>query len=138
MLSIYSDISILIILSSLPKTSEASAFASSVLPTPVGPTNINEGGLLVLFSPALFLLIARATADTASFWPITLLWRLSSKDNSFWVSSSVIFWTGIFVQFSITLAISWMVKTTGFIRFSIASICSVKEHSWVFNSAAFL
>ena len=63
----YSDISILIIFSSLPKTSQAKALASSVLPTPVGPTNINEGGLLVLFSPYLFLLIARATADTASF-----------------------------------------------------------------------
>ena len=41
----YSDISILIIESSEPNISYASDLASSVLPTPVGPTNINDGGL---------------------------------------------------------------------------------------------
>ena len=63
----YSDISILIILSSLPKTSDERALANSVFPTPVGPTNIKDGGLLVLFNPARFLLIALATEATASF-----------------------------------------------------------------------
>ena len=43
-----------------------SFFASSVFPTPVGPTNINDGGLLVLFNPARFLRIALATLLTAS------------------------------------------------------------------------
>ena len=63
----YSDMSTLIIESSFPNISKAKALASSVFPTPVGPTNINEGGLFVLFRPALFLLIARDTASTASF-----------------------------------------------------------------------
>ena len=54
-------------MSSFPNISYAKDLASSVLPTPVGPTKKNEGGLLVLFSPARFLLIARATLFTASF-----------------------------------------------------------------------
>jgi hypothetical protein len=61
----YSDISTLIIASSVPNSSEASALASSVFPTPVGPTNINEGGLFLFFSPARLLLIAFDTAETA-------------------------------------------------------------------------
>lgn len=58
--------------SSFPNISYAKALASSVLPTPVGPTNIKEGGLFVLFNPALFLLIALETASTALSWPIIL------------------------------------------------------------------
>ena len=49
----------------------------------VAPTNIKEGGLLVLFSPALFLLIALETASTAFSCPITLLCKLFSKFNNF-------------------------------------------------------
>ena len=137
LLSIYSDISNLIIDFSFPNISNATAFASSVLPTPVGPTNIKDGGLFVLFSPALFLLIALATASTASSWPIILLWRFLSKFNNFCVSSSVILFTGIFVQLSITFAMSWTVISFGFILFFNASICSNKAHSFVFSSAAF-
>ena len=62
----YSDISILIIESSFPNISKDRAFASAVFPTPVGPTKIKDGGRFVDFKPALFLLIARATAFTAS------------------------------------------------------------------------
>jgi len=70
----YSDISTLIIASSFPNRLSASAFESSVLPTPVGPKNRNEPiGLLGSFSPTLPLRIAFATAVTASSWPITLL-----------------------------------------------------------------
>ena len=61
----YSDISILIIESSFPNISKARLFANSVLPTPVGPTNIKEGGLFVLCNPARFLRIALDTTLTA-------------------------------------------------------------------------
>ena len=72
--SINSDISTLIIAFSLPNMLSASAFASSVLPTPVGPKNKNEPvGLLGSVSPTLPLLIALDTEDTASSCPITLL-----------------------------------------------------------------
>ena len=62
----YSDISTLIIEFSSPNISYANVLASLVLPTPVGPTNINDGGLLVDCNPARFLLIALETAFTAS------------------------------------------------------------------------
>ena len=136
-LSIYSDISILIIASSLPNISFASVLASSVLPTPVGPTNINDGGLFVLWSPALFLLIALATAFTASSWPTILLCKFSSKFNNFCFSASVIFFTGILVECSITSATSCTVRfcTTSF-EFNSATLSWIL-HSSVFKSAAF-
>ena len=60
-------------LSSEPKTASAKAFASSVLPTPVGPEKIKLPiGLFGLFKPTLARLIAFDSAITASFWPITL------------------------------------------------------------------
>ncbi|MPN15869.1 hypothetical protein SDC9_163205 [bioreactor metagenome] len=70
----YSDISILIIFSSLSNNVLAKVFASSVLPTPVGPKNINEPiGRFGSFIPALALITALDTAVTASSCPITLL-----------------------------------------------------------------
>lgn len=70
----YSDISILIILSSLSNKFLARVFASSVLPTPVGPKKINEPiGFLSSFNPALARITAFETAVTASSCPITLL-----------------------------------------------------------------
>ncbi len=69
-----SDISNLIILSSEPKRHSASAFVSSVFPTPVGPKNINEPiGLFGAFIPALVRLTALATALTAPDCPTILL-----------------------------------------------------------------
>ena len=65
--SIYSDISILTILCSSSNNASASDFASSVLPTPVGPKNINEPiGLRGSPIPALDLIIASETFSTAS------------------------------------------------------------------------
>ncbi len=65
--SIYSDISILTILSSLSNKFLAKVFASSVLPTPVGPKNINDPiGFLSSLRPALALITALATAVVAS------------------------------------------------------------------------
>ena len=81
-------------------------FASSVLPTPVGPTKINEGGRFLFLRPARFLLIALHTAVTALSCPINFLWILVSKFNNFSASVSDIFEAGILVQFSITEATS--------------------------------
>ena len=63
-----SDISNLIIVFSFPNKFSASAFDNSVLPTPVAPKNKNEPiGLFGFDNPTLDLLIAFATASTASF-----------------------------------------------------------------------
>ena len=52
--SMYSLISMRIMLSSLSKSNFVNSFASCVLPTPVGPRKINEPiGLLGSFNPAL-------------------------------------------------------------------------------------
>ena len=52
---------------SLPNMLAAKDFANSVLPTPVGPKNINEPiGRRGSFKPLRALLIARATALIAS------------------------------------------------------------------------
>ena len=65
--SIYSDISSLIILFSLPNITSLRALHSSVFPTPVGPRKINEPiGRLGSFMPALARLSALETALTAS------------------------------------------------------------------------
>ena len=72
--SMYSDISTRIMASSLPNTASASAFDTSVLPTPVGPKNRNEPiGFLGSFKPTRPRLTAFATAETASSCPITRL-----------------------------------------------------------------
>ena len=90
-------------LSSEPNTASASAFASSVLPTPVGPEKIKLPiGLLGLFKPTLARRIAFDNAITASFCPITLLWRVSSSFNNLSDSPSVIFVTGTPVMVEIT------------------------------------
>ena len=105
--SIYSDISILINESSLPNRFSANAFDNSVLPTPVGPKNRNDPiGLLGSFRPIRFLLIAFATAFTASSCPITLSCKFSSSFFNFSLSVSETFDTGIPVQDDTTCAIS--------------------------------
>ena len=84
----------------------ANALHNSVFPTPVGPKNKNEPiGLLGSFKPILPLLIAFATASTASFCPITLLCKFFSKFFIFSLSSSFNLCTGIPVHFDITSAI---------------------------------
>ncbi len=77
----------------------ASAFVSSVLPTPVGPRNIKEPmGRLGSCSPARARLTAVETALTASVWPITRLPSASSIFRSFSRSPSSIRSTGMPVQ----------------------------------------
>jgi hypothetical protein len=61
-------------------SSELTAFASSVLPTPVGPRNMKDAmGRLGSDSPARERWMASATASTASSCPITR--RCSSSDR---------------------------------------------------------
>ncbi len=65
--SMYSLMSMRIMLRSSSKRNSASARASSVLPTPVGPMKMNEpSGRFGSDSPALERLTAEATALTAS------------------------------------------------------------------------
>ena len=105
--SIYSDISSLIIAFSSPNITSASDLQSSVLPTPVGPRKINEPtGRLGSFRPTLPLLIALLIAETASSWPITLLWRISSIFSNLSDSSWVNCTTGTPVQSETIFAIS--------------------------------
>ena len=80
----YSLMSMRTIASWLSNMNSASARASSVLPTPVGPTKRNEPiGRSGSWSPARERRIALATALTASSWPTTRSCRRSSRWTSF-------------------------------------------------------
>ena len=73
----YSDMSRRTIAVSSLKRYSASALVSSVLPTPVGPRNMNEPiGRFGSCKPARERRTAVATACTASAWPTTRLPRL--------------------------------------------------------------
>ena len=101
------------IFSSLSNKSLARVLASSVLPTPVGPRNINDPiGFFSSLSPALALITAFATAVTASSWPITLLWSSSSSLRSFSLSPSTSFVTGIPVHLDTISEISFSVTSS--------------------------
>ena len=66
--------SILMSASSLPNMNSASALASSVLPTPVGPRKMNEPiGRFGSLSPARARRTALETISIASCWPMTRL-----------------------------------------------------------------
>ena len=134
----YSDISTRINASSLPNTASARAFDNSVLPTPVGPRNKNEPtGRFGSFKPTRLLLIALATASTASFWPTTLLYNSSSRRSRRLDSCSVSLFTGIFVHTDTTSAIS-SASTTTLFAFLFCFILSSFVSSFLcfFNSSA--
>ncbi len=70
----YSLMSRWISASSSPNMNSASALESSVLPTPDGPTKMNDPiGRFGSFSPARARRMALATARIASCWLITFL-----------------------------------------------------------------
>jgi hypothetical protein len=95
----YSDMSRRTIAVSSSNRNEASALVSSVLPTPVGPRNMNEPiGRFGSCRPARARRTAVETASTASAWPTTRLARLSSMRSSFSFSPSSILSTGTPVQ----------------------------------------
>ena len=76
----YSLISIRIIASSDPNIASAKALANSVLPTPVGPKNINEPiGRVGSDKPLRARRMDLATALMASSWPTTRLCKIFSK-----------------------------------------------------------
>src|SRR4051812_29254819 len=92
--------------SSSPNRKLASAFDSSVLPTPDGPAKMNEpDGRLGSFRPARVRRIACETDLTASSWPMIRLCSSSSILSSRVVSSSVSLKTGMPVQLARTSAI---------------------------------
>ena len=128
----YSDISILIMLFSESNRASDSAFASSVLPTPVGPRNMNEPiGLFSSLRPALALNIASETAWIPSSWPITLLCSISGSLSSFSLSDSTSFDTGMPVHADTTSAISSSVTS------SLSSLFSSPLPARSFSSSSF-
>ena len=103
----YSLISIRTILFSSSNRFSASAFASSVLPTPVGPRKRKEPiGLVGSLIPALERMIASVTFVTPSSCPMTRLWSSSARCSVLLLSLSFNFATGIPVQREMILAIS--------------------------------
>ena len=91
----------------------AKVFASSVLPTPVGPKKINEPiGLFISFNPALALSIAEVTDVIASSCPITLFCISSSSLNNFSLSPSNKLDTGIPVHLDKTCETSSSVTSS--------------------------
>ena len=90
----------------------ASARASSVLPTPVGPMKMNEPiGRLGSFSPARARRTALETMSIASCWPMTRLWRASSMCSRRSDSSALMRITGMPVHMLTTWAMSSSVTT---------------------------
>ena len=74
----------------------ASARASSVLPTPVGPRKMKlPSGRFGSCRPARARRMALATALIASSWPTTRWCRRSSILSSFWISPSISRLTGM-------------------------------------------
>ena len=123
--SMYSVISIRTILCSSSKRQSARDFASSVLPTPVGPRKrklpIGRFGSEI---PALERRIASVTLCTASSCPTTRLCIISSRWRSFSRSPSISFDTGIPVHLATMEAISSSVTVSWTIVFSfLCSLC---------------
>ena len=82
----------------------AKTLTSSVLHTQVGPTKINDIGLILDESWTLLLLTAKATSLIAFDWPMIFFESSFSKFCNFLVSFCSIFVAGIPVHNSITLA----------------------------------
>jgi hypothetical protein len=103
----YSDMSIRTIAASESKSVSASAFASSVLPTPGGPRKrklpTGRRGSLI---PLRARRIASVTSVTASSWPMTRLWSVASRRRSFSFSPSTSRVTGTPVHLATISAIS--------------------------------
>ena len=105
--SMYSDMSRRTIACSSSNRNSASARASSVLPTPVGPRNRNEPiGRRGSPRPARERRTALATSSSASSWPTTRSRRRSSMWSSFCISPSSRRETGMPVHLATTSATS--------------------------------
>ena len=124
----YSLISMRTMAFSSSNRKSASALASSVLPTPVGPRNRNEPvGRFGSAMPARERRTASDTAWMASFWPMTRLPRYSSMFRSFSFSPCMRRPTGMPVQsetISATESASTWSGTIGSLSVSAASASS--------------
>ena len=104
----YSLMSILTILSSESNRYSAIRLASSVLPTPVGPKNMNDPiGLPGSLSPALFLWIAPTMVSMALSWPMMRPLRRSRIFIILFPSDSATLFTGMPVIFETTVEMSF-------------------------------
>mmetsp|Transcript_12279 Transcript_12279/g.26553 ORF Transcript_12279/g.26553 Transcript_12279/m.26553 type:complete len:277 (+) Transcript_12279:166-996(+) len=105
--SMYSLMSKRIMASSVSNMNSDRAFASSVLPTPVGPKKIMEAmGLDGSFIPALDLWMASDTISIASSCPTTRSRSLSAMVRTRSLSVSINLAEGMPVHTEMTLAIS--------------------------------
>ena len=119
----YSDMSSRTIACSVSNMNSVSAFASSVLPTPVGPRKRNDPiGRCGSDSPARERRSALETAAIASSWPITRSCRRSSIWSSFSTSPSIRRLTGIPVHLATTSATSSSVTSS--VSIAPPSACS--------------
>ena len=108
--SMYSDMSMRTMASSLSNRKSASDLHNSVLPTPVGPRKRNEPfGLPGSDNPARARRMASAIATIASSWPTTRRRNASSICSSLSLSPCSIFATGMPVHLETTSAISFSV-----------------------------
>ena len=113
----YSDMSRRTIACSESNISSVKLFASSVLPTPVGPRKRKEPiGRLGSESPARERRSALETASIASSWPTTLSCRRSSILISFSTSPSIRRLTGMPVHLATTSAMSSSVTSSASIE----------------------
>ena len=138
--SMYSLISIRTIFCSSSNSVAARVFASSVLPTPVGPRKRNEPiGLVGSLIPALERRIASVTRRTPSSCPITRLCSSSSRPRSFVLSPSVSLVTGMPVQREMILAISSSVTAscTKLRSLSLTCFSSISSCCWSFGSSPY-
>src|SRR6267142_2021044 len=119
----YSDMSMRTIALSSSNRNSASAFVSSVLPTPVGPRNRNEPiGRFGSCSPARARRTAFATALMASSWPTTRSRSFSSMCRSFSRSPSSILSTGMPVHRETTASMRHFQLAAGLIELLLEAL----------------
>ena len=104
--SIYSLMSMRMSGSGVSNSWFASWRTSSVLPTPVGPTKMKLAGRRLPERSARARFMARATASTASSWPMMRFFSSLSRFKSFANSLCSTFMAGMPVHSSTTLATS--------------------------------
>ena len=113
------------------------------------PTNTQESYRVThvgfFLNGEAFFTMEAADLEAQAF-PVNASWQLNGEelvftpqnsDSSFLLSASVMLFTGIFVQSSITEATSSTVRSTAIPLASSELICSIRAHSFAFSSAAF-
>mmetsp|Transcript_28424 Transcript_28424/g.65956 ORF Transcript_28424/g.65956 Transcript_28424/m.65956 type:complete len:211 (+) Transcript_28424:758-1390(+) len=133
--SMYSDMSKRMRFLSLSNNCMARAFASSVLPTPVGPAKRKEPvGWCRRESFAALRSTARATASTASSWPTTLPFSSASNSSSFAFSPWESLATGMPVHLATTSAMCSGVTCST----SIGEVCVRSYSAFSFSNLRIL